>query len=120
MEEFLPIGILLLFAVIVAGGIFTIKRLLGPRVPVAAKLSTYECGVLPDGSSHVPFKISFYLVAVLFLLFDVEAAFFFPWALVYRESLSEGAGLLIAMLVYMALLVIGLIYIFKKDCIKLN
>jgi NADH-quinone oxidoreductase subunit A len=120
MEAFFPVGILFILAIIVAGAVFGIKRILGPRVQVAAKLSPYECGVTGEGNSRIPFKTSFYLVAVLFLLFDVEAAFFFPWALVYRESLAEGSGLLIAMLVYMALLVLGLVYIFRKDCLRLN
>lgn len=120
MEAFFPVALLFLFAILLAATLFVVKRLLGPRVPGAVKLSTYECGVQPEGSGRVPFRTSFYLIAVLFLLFDVEAAFFFPWALVYRESLSQGPELLIAMLIYMGLVVIGLIYIFRKDCLKLN
>jgi len=120
MEAFLPVGFLLIFALLLCIGLFTVKRLLGPRNPVAAKLAVYECGVTPEGSARAPFKTAFYLIAVLFLLFDVEAAFFFPWALVYRESLAQGPALLIAMLVYMSLLVLGLVYIFRKDCLKLN
>lgn len=121
MEAFLPVGFLLIFALLLCVGLFTVKRLLGPRNPVSSKLSVYECGVAsPEGNARAPFKTSFYLIAVLFLLFDVEAAFFFPWALVYRESLAEGPALLIAMLIYMGLLVLGLVYIFRKDCLKLN
>ena len=120
MEAFLPVGILLVFALLLCVGLFTVKRLLGPRNPVPSKLSVYECGVKPEGTARVPFKTGFYLIAVLFLLFDVEGAFFFPWALVYRESLAQGPALLIAMLVYMALLVLGLVYIFRKGCLKLN
>lgn len=92
----------------------------GPKNPVSSKLSTYECGVKPEGSAHTPFKNHFYVVAVLFLLFDVEAAFFFPWALVYRESLQEGTAILLAGGVYLVLMVIGLVYIFRKDCLRLN
>jgi NADH-quinone oxidoreductase subunit A len=120
MDAFLPVGILLICALLLCVGLFTVKRLLGPRNPVASKLSVYECGVKPEGNARAPFKTGFYLIAVLFLLFDVEAAFFFPWALVYKESLAQGPGLLIAMLVYMGLLVLGLVYIFRKDCLKLN
>lgn len=120
MEAFLPIGFLLVFALLLCAGLFTVKRLLGPRNPVPSKLAVYECGVKPEGTARTPFKTGFYLIAVLFLLFDVEAAFFFPWALVYRESLSQGPALLVAMLVYMGLLVLGLVYIFRKDCLKLN
>ena len=121
MEAFLPVGFLLVFALLLCVGLFTVKRLLGPRNPIPSKLATYECGVVStEGNARAPFKTSFYLIAVLFLLFDVEAAFFFPWALVYKESLAQGPGLLIAMLVYMGLLVLGLVYIFRKDCLRLN
>lgn len=120
MESFLPIGILLILALLVCGSIYTLTSLLGPKNPVASKLGTYECGVKPEGTARTPFRIQFYLIAVLFLLFDVEAAFFLPWALVYRESLASGGALLIAALVYLALMAIGLVYIFKKDCLRLG
>ena len=122
MEAYLPIGILLIFAVVLSLGIFGVTNILGPRNPnvSASKLSTYECGVKPEGNARQPFKIQFYLVAVLFLLFDVEGAFFLPWALVYRESLATGGALLMAMIVYLALMVLGLVYVFQKDCLRLN
>ena len=120
MEAFLPIAILLAFAVVLSLGIFVVTNLLGPKNPTAAKLSTYECGVKPEGNARQPFKIQFYLVAVLFLLFDVEGAFFLPWALVYRESLKAGPTLLFAMVVYLVLMVLGLVYVFRKDSLRLN
>lgn len=120
MESFLPIVILLVFAMIVGGAIYALTSVLGPSNPLASKLSVYECGVKPEGSARAPFKIHFYLIAVLFLLFDVEAAFFLPWALVYRESLISGGTLLLAMSVYLGLMVLGLAYIFKKNCLRLS
>jgi NADH-quinone oxidoreductase subunit A len=120
MEHFLPIGFLFVFAVCLCIGIFAVTNLLGPKVTTAAKLSVYECGVKPEGNARTPFRTSFYMVAVLFLLFDVEAAFFFPWALVYKESLQEGGALLLAFGVYMTLFILGLVYIFRKDGLKLN
>lgn len=121
MEAFLPIGILLLLGLAMGGGIFTLSTLLGPKNRTnPAHLTPYECGVKPEGSARAPFKNRFYLIAVLFLLFDVEAAFFFPWALVYRESLAAGPGLLIAISVYLAFLVLGLVYIYKKKALELR
>ncbi len=120
MEAFLPIAVLLIFALIVCAAIFVITNVLGPNNPVASKLSVYECGVKPEGTARAPFRNQFYLIAVLFLLFDVEGAFFLPWALVYRESLITGGTLLLALVVYMALMVLGLVYIFKKDCLRLR
>lgn len=120
MEAFLPVAILLIYALIISGAIFLITNILGPRNPIAAKLSVYECGVKPEGTARRPFKIHFYLIAVLFLLFDVEGAFFFPWALVYKESLQVDATLLLALIVYMGLMVLGLIYVFRKDALRLK
>jgi NADH-quinone oxidoreductase subunit A len=120
VEAFLPIAILLVFAIIVAGAIYALTSVLGPKNPLASKLGTYECGVKPEGNARTPFKSHFYLIAVLFLLFDVEAAFFLPWALVYRESLLSGGTLLLAMSVYLGLVALGLAYIFRKDCLRLS
>lgn len=92
----------------------------GPRNPIAVKLTTYECGVAPEGNARTPFKSHFYLIAVLFLLFDVEAVFFFPWALIYKESLAEGMTVLVAGTIYLSLMGLGLVYIFRKGCFKVN
>jgi NADH-quinone oxidoreductase subunit A len=120
MDAYLPIAILLVFALCVCGGILGLTTLLGPKNPLPSKLNPYECGVKPEGSARAPFRNRFYMIAVLFLLFDVEAALFFPWALVYRESLMQGPELLVALLVYMVLMVLGLAYIFKKQALELE
>jgi NADH-quinone oxidoreductase subunit A len=116
--EFLPVGILFIFAIVVCVTIYALTTSLGPKNWTAAKLSTYESGITPEGNARAPFKLGFYLVAVLFLLFDVEAAFFFPWALVYRESLSEGGALLFAMLVYMFFMVLALVFVLRKNVLR--
>ncbi|MCB0403596.1 MAG: NADH-quinone oxidoreductase subunit A [Bdellovibrionales bacterium] len=123
MEAFLPIGILFLFAVMLCAGIYVLTNLLGPRIFQKNKLSTYECGVqnpLFETNARLPFKFRFYLVAVIFLLFDVEGAFFLPWALVYRESLQLGANLLIAMLVFSVFIILGLIYVFQNNYLNVD
>lgn len=120
METFLPIAMLFGLALLVSVAVFTLTTLLGPKNPVSSKLGPYECGVKPEGTARTPFKNRFYLIAVLFLIFDVEAAFFFPWALVYRESLNSGPALLIAMLFYMAFVVLALVYILKKKALELR
>ena len=120
MESFFPIVILLVISLGVCVSIFAITSLLGPKNPLASKLSPYECGVEPEGNARTPFKSRFYLIAVMFLLLDVEAAFFFPWALIYRESLKTDGSLLWAMLIYLAFMVLGLVYIFRKNCLELE
>lgn len=120
METLFPLAILLIVSLLLCVGILVVTQLLGPKRALPNQLESYECGVKPEGSSHIPFKSSFYLIAVLFLLFDVEAAFFLPWALVYKGSLAEGPALLWALLVYLGLMVVGLCYILRKNILKLN
>jgi NADH-quinone oxidoreductase subunit A len=106
-------------ALAVSAAILTLTTLLGRRPATVNKGMPYECGIRSQDHARQPFRNRFYLIAVLFLLFDVEGAFFFPWALVYRQSLVEGPALLIAMLVYMAFLVLGLVYILRKRVLEL-
>ena len=116
--DYFPIGVLLVLALFVSATILLLTTWLGPKNPLARKLSVYECGVEAEENARIPFNYRFYLIAVLFLLFDVEAVFFFPWALIYRESLSSGPSLLIAIGVYLFFMVLGLIYIFRKGALR--
>lgn len=114
MEAFAPVGVLLFFALVVSGSIYVLTTLLGPRVKSPGKLATYECGVSVESEGRRPFEMRFYYVAVLFLLLDIEAAFFFPWALVFREVILIDPTIFFAMLAYLFFLVLGLFYIYRK------
>lgn len=120
METLLPLAILFGVSLLLCIGILVVTQVLGPKRALPEKLEAYECGVKGEGGAHIPFKSSFYLIAVLFLLFDVEAAFFLPWALVYKSSLAEGPALLWALLVYLGLMAVGLFYVLRKNILKLN
>jgi NADH-quinone oxidoreductase subunit A len=115
MPSYLPI--LILGVVAVAFGVFTLamSHLLGRPRPSAAKLSTYECGVPPVGSARERFPIKFYLICMIFILFDVDAAFLYPWALVFRDFVASGAGAyaLGAMGVFIAVLAVADVYVWK-------
>ena len=110
MPSYLPIVIL--GAIAVGFGVFTLtmSNLLGRPRPDEGKLSTYECGVPPVGTARERFPIKFYLVCMLFILFDVEAAFLYPWALIFREL---GVFGLVEMGVFIALLAAGFVYEWK-------
>ncbi len=97
-------------AVFTAGGLIA-ASLIRPSRPYAEKNSTYECGEVPVGSPHVKFNIRFYVVALIFLVFEVEAVFLFPWALVYKQF---GLFAFLEMLVFLAILIVGYIYVWKK------
>ena len=115
LAEYLPT---LLF-LIVAGGIgvalLVVGRVLGPQRPTAEKLSPYECGFGAFEAARMQFDVRYYLIAILFIVFDLEIAFVFPWALVFREL---GVFGLIEMGVFLALLVIGFIYVWKKGALE--
>ncbi|MFA5831953.1 MAG: NADH-quinone oxidoreductase subunit A [Bacteroidota bacterium] len=97
-------------ALFTAGGLIA-SSLLRPRRPYAEKLSTYECGEIPIGAPHVKFNIRFYVVALIFLVFEVETVFLFPWALVYKDF---GMFAFVEMLVFLGILIVGYIYVWAK------
>jgi len=98
----------------VLGGIFA-SYLLAPRHPTEVKQSPYECGEKTIGSSSINFNVAYYLFAILFLVFDVEAAFLFPWAVVLRELGFIG---LIEVVMFVLVLVVGLVYAWKKGVLE--
>ena len=107
------LSILLLFAVAVGFGAFTvfISQLLGPRVVTPEKLAPYECGVPPVGDARERQSVKFYLVAMVFLLFDIEVAFLYPWAMALRDLGWTG---FVQVLVFLAILLAGFVYIWRK------
>lgn len=107
------LALLMQFAValLLAGGIVILSRLLGKRRYSRAKLQPYECGITPVGDARERFSVKFYLVAMLFILFDVEAVFLYPWAILLRELKMFGFW---EMLVYIGILLVGFFYIVKK------
>jgi len=97
-------------AAFVAAGLIT-AWLLRPHRPYPQKLSTYECGEEPVGSAWVRFNVRFYVIALVFLIFDVEVVFLFPWALVYRQL---GLFAFIEMAVFLVILIVGFTYVWVK------
>lgn len=101
---------LIVGAMFVAGGLIA-SWILRPNRPYPAKLSSYECGEEPIGNAWVRFNVRFYVIALIFLIFDVEVVFLFPWALVYREL---GLFAFLEMAVFLAILLVGLAYVWVK------
>jgi NADH-quinone oxidoreductase subunit A len=118
MTDYIPVLILMAVGIGMGGVVLVITHLLGPRRPNVRKMSVYECGVPPIGDARRRVSVKFYLVAILFLLFDVEAVFFFPWAVVYRKYLSVNAFILVEMLFFVAILLVGYFYILKKRALE--
>lgn len=113
--DYLPI--LIQLAVATGFGVMTIvaTHLLGPKVRSEKKLSSFESGVEVIGNARQPFSIKYFLVAILFVIFDIEVIFMYPWAVNFREFGMEG---LIEMFVFMGLLLLGFIYVVKKKALN--
>src|SRR4030065_475721 len=90
-------------------------RLLAPHRPYSAKLSPYECGFAAFEDARMKFDVRYYLVAILFILFDLEIAFLFPWAIVLKELGTFG---FVSMMIFLAILVVGFIYEWKKGALE--
>ncbi|MFN8306307.1 MAG: NADH-quinone oxidoreductase subunit A [Ferruginibacter sp.] len=113
--NYLPIAIQLLFAIGLVATIIILSDWLGPKRKTADKLQNFESGIEIKGNARQPMAIKYFLVAILFVLFDVEVIFFYPYAVNFREL---GWGGFTAVVVFVALFITGLIYIFKKGALK--
>ena len=113
--DYLPILLLGLFAVLFAAINLGLTHLLGPKRPNRVKLSVYESGVQPIGDARQRFTIRFDLIAMLFIIFDIEVVFLYPWAVVFKKfSETSGLFILVEMLVFIGILLLGYIYAWKK------
>ena len=114
--QYLPVLMLVALAVAFSFGMLVMSVILGKRgkrTPI--KDSAWECGMLPVGSGMPRFSVKFYLVAMLFILFDIEVVFLYPWAVVYREMLVQHGGLILgSMLSFLGILFAGYLYALKK------
>ena len=109
--EYLPILLLIVIAVLFAGGAVLLSSVMGPRRPTPVKLEPYECGIAPVGLARDRVSIKFYLVAMLFIIFDIEIIFLFPWAVIFRELGWFG---FFEMGCFMLVLALGLAYVWRK------
>jgi NADH-quinone oxidoreductase subunit A len=122
IAQYIPVAILVLVAVIFSGGILVASVIcgkLGKRPPI--KDTAYECGVLPVGPGNSRMSVKFYLVAMLFILFDIEVVFLYPWAVIYKDMLKEHAGLIFgSMFSFLGILFVGYLYALKKRAFDWN
>ena len=114
-EEFLPLLILIIVAALVALIAVGLGYLFGPRRPTQRKGQPYESGMIPYGPGVQRVSVRYYLVAVLFILFDIELVFFLPWVLIFRELGVPG---LIQMFIFIGVLILGYIYAWKKGALE--
>ena len=115
LAQYLPILVFLVVGVLLGAVSIALGYMLGPSNPNDEKLSPYECGFEPFEDARMQFDVRYYLVAILFILFDLEIAFLFPWAVVLEEIGMFG---FVAMLIFLAILVVGFVYEWKKGALE--
>ena len=115
MREYLPVLLFLLVAIGFGAGTIALSTIIVPRRRNPVKDAPYECGVDPVGDARARFSVKFYLVAVLFILFDIEAVFLYPWAVAFKQLGAHG---LIEMLLFILILLVGYLYLIKKQALE--
>ncbi len=115
LEQYLPILLFIVVGLALGAVLLTVGAVLSPHRPDPEKLSPYECGFEAFEDARMKFDVRYYLVAILFILFDLEIAFLFPWAVVLQEIGFFG---FVAMMVFLAVLVVGFVYEWKKGALE--
>ena len=115
MHEYFPILVLFIFAFCISAGMIIGSALFGPRRSTPTKSMPYECGVTPTGNARNRFSVKYYLIAMLFIIFDIERAFLYPWAVVFMDLKIFG---LIEMGIFILILLVGYIYAWKKGALE--
>jgi NADH-quinone oxidoreductase subunit A len=118
INTYIPVLVMLAGSIVVVGILLALTFYVGPKRPSPQKLGTYECGMTPIGSARERFPIKFYLIAMLFIIFDIETVFLYPWAVAYRSSGGLMLFNLIEMLVFVAILFVGYIYVWRRGAFE--
>lgn len=116
--EYIPVLLMLVIGAGLACVVMLLSSLLGPKLPNKRKNLPFECGVPGVGDTKHRLSVRFYLVAILFLLFDVEAIFFFPFAMVFKEYLAVNASILFTMGFFVSILLLGYYYVLRKGALE--
>jgi len=114
-SAYLPVFVMIAVAALVAGGMFLATTLAGPKKPTPEKMLPYESGSNTTGASHVRMSVKFYLTAILFVVFDIEAVFLYPWGALFRELGWFG---FVEMLSFLTVLAVTLVYAWKKGALE--
>jgi NADH-quinone oxidoreductase subunit A len=118
LGDYFPILLMLVLAFAFAAGNILLSQLVGQKKPTRTKLMPYECGKDPVGTARERFSVKFYLIAMIFILFDIELIFLMPWAVVFRDLTAPGSPVrgvvFVEMLLFIVLLFVGYVYVWKK------
>ena len=119
IEQYLPIFIVIIVAAVFAVVTVLSSKIFGPQRPNKDKLSTYESGMEPVGTTNERISIKYYLIAMLFIIFDLEVIFVYPWAVEFKKMFGQlGISVFISMLIFLVVLELGYLYVYKKGGFK--
>lgn len=119
LEQYIPIFLVLAVATIFSIAIIVTSTLIGPQRPTKEKLSTYESGMKPVGSTRERISIKYYLVAMLFIIFDIEVIFIYPWAVQFKKLwAAQGMQSFVPMFIFLLVLELGFLYVYRKGGLK--
>lgn len=115
LNQYIPLIVMIIAAVGTAAGMMAIATFIGPKKEFPEKMEPFECGVTQVSNPQARFSVRFYIVAMLFIIFDIEAVFMFPWAVIFKELGLFG---FIEMMAFILVLAVGLVYIWKKGALE--
>ncbi len=122
MNEWIAVGMLAFVGLLIPLGMMAVSYLIRPSVPETSKRATYESGEVPTGGTRIRFNIQYYMVALLFLVFDIETVLLFPWAVVYLDAVESDAvslaEILGPMVIFVAILVVGLAWAWRSGAVQ--
>ncbi len=119
IEQYIPVFLVIGFALVFAVGTALSSGIFGPQRPTEEKLSTYESGMKPVGTTRERISVKYYLVAMFFIIFDLEVIFVYPWAVEFKKLFSEfGISVFVSMLIFLVVLELGYLYVYKKGGFK--
>jgi NADH-quinone oxidoreductase subunit A len=119
LRDYLPVLLQIIVVVLFAVSALLVSILVGKRGKrTRAKDTAYECGMIPEGERQPRFSIKFYIVAMLFILFDLEIVFMYPWAVVYRDGIKQSSAIFWSMLSFVSILMVGYAYALKKGALN--
>ena len=121
MSDWIAIGALAVIGLVIPLGMIAVSAILRPSVPEQGKSAVYESGEVPTGTARIRFNIQYYMVALLFVVFDIETVLLFPWVTIYRPALEQGVAMstiLAPMLAFVGILAVGLVWAWRNGAVE--
>lgn len=118
LSEYLPLLFLMIIVFVLVASMLFLSKLLQPKRRSEVDLEPYESGIAPESSARLRFSIKYFIIAIIFIIFDIELIFMYPWAIVFKDLLEIGDFIFIEMVTFLGILLVGLIYVWKMGALE--